>query len=84
MGVGALHWLRRGWWAIVLAALAVAAAEFAGSSGTHAGTVATIPVTQEKTTTGVQPDGGPLLPEWNWEWERDPDSLGLEGPIHLR
>ena len=84
MGVGALQWLRRGMWALVLAALAVAAIVFAVSSGTHAGTGATAPATQERTATGVQPEGCPTPSEWNWEWERDPGSLGTEGPIYLR
>ncbi len=83
-GRNVLRWLRRGGWTVVLAALAVAAIEFAASSGTHAGTGATAPATQERTATGVQPEGCPTLSEWNREWERDPGSLGTEGPIYLR
>jgi hypothetical protein len=83
-GAKILQWLRRGWWAFLLTALAIAVGEVAVGSGTHAGTGATTQATQERISTGVQAEGCPTLPKWNWEWEGDPDSPGTEGPIHLR
>ncbi|MBI4737735.1 MAG: hypothetical protein HY766_17010 [candidate division NC10 bacterium] len=75
--------LMDGWWVLALVLLAVLAAGLAVSSGTHARTGRLNPAASEQNMTAGQAGGGPTLPEWDWEWQRDLDPTMVGKPVHL-
>ena len=78
-----MQWLTDGWWVLALAFLAVLAAGLAVSSGTHARTGRLNPAASEQNMTAGQTGGGPPLPEWGWEWQRDLDPTMVGRPVYL-
>lgn len=75
--------LMDGWWVPGLVLLAVLAAGLAVSSVTQARTGSPAPAASVNNMTAGRADGGPTLPEWDWEWQRDLDPTLVGKPVHL-